>query len=156
MKVKAIGKYGRFAPFGEANNCYLLQTDGGKNIVIDFGAGALAGLQKYIKISEIDCIILTHLHFDHASDIGVLSYAAGFLGLDKIKIYMPRTPMDMVNILSSSKFDITFIDNLQKIVIDKVEITCLSSPHPVETYALKFVKAEKHWFTQVIAAMQKL
>lgn len=142
MQIKAIGKYGRYAPFGEVNNCYLIKTIN-KNIIIDFGAGSLAELQKHIEIKDIDCIILTHLHFDHSSDIGVLSYAAGYLGLDKIKVYMPQSPKNMVDVYLSSKFEVEYIEDKKTINIDDVQITFCKSPHPVETYALKIIQNGK-------------
>ena len=88
MKIKVIGKYGRYAPFNAATNCYLIQSESGKNIVLDLGSGGLSGLQKYIDIKDIDMVIITHLHFDHASDLGVLAYSLGYLGLNKLKVYI--------------------------------------------------------------------
>lgn len=138
MQIKVIGKYGRYAPWGEANNCYLIRINN-KNIVIDLGAGAIAGLQKYIKIEDIDCVILTHLHFDHSSDIGVLSYALGYLGVNKVKVYMPSSPQNMVDVYLSSKFDVSYITNESVINIDDLQITFYKSPHPVETYGVKIM-----------------
>lgn len=136
MRVKVIGKYGRYAPKNEATNCYLLQTDNGKNIVIDFGSGALSGLQKFIDISNIDMVIITHLHFDHSCDLGVLSYALGYLKLNNIKVYMPKTPEVMNSAFNMSNFDIECLDENTRFTVDNVQFTFAKSPHPVETYSV--------------------
>ena len=64
-------------------NCLLVRT-GGKNVLVDTGVGAkhpqrrralfgmvagrlLAGLKQHgLEVSDIDLVVLTHLHFDHA------------------------------------------------------------------------------------------
>lgn len=136
MKFNVIGKYGRYAPQNEATNCYLIQTDNGKNIVIDLGAGALSGLQKYINISDISMVIITHLHFDHSSDLGVLSYALGYLKLNNIKVLMPRTPEIMCDAYNAHNFDIEYLDENTRFVVDNVQFEFAKSPHPVETYSV--------------------
>ena len=136
MRYKVVGKYGRYAPYLQATNCYIIETDNGKNIVLDLGSGALCGLQKYIDISQIDAVIVTHLHFDHACDLGVLAYSVGFLGLDNIKVYMPKTPEIFNECYSSSKFDITIIDETLQFEIDNITFNFAVSPHPVETYSV--------------------
>lgn len=136
MKIKVIGKYGRYCPADNCTNCYLLQTDNGKNIVLDMGSGALSKLQNIIDISLIDVVIITHLHFDHMCDLGVLSYAFGYLKLNKIKVYMPKTPEDVASILNFSQFDIEYIDEVSRFCVDNVIFTFAISPHPVETYAV--------------------
>lgn len=136
MIVKVIGKYGRYAPVNEATNCYLLQTNQGKNILLDFGSGSLSLLQNHINIENIDMVILTHLHFDHSVDMGVLSYALGFLKLPKLPVYMPETPEAMKNVFATSQFDIKYIKDNMTIEIDDLRMTFKKSVHPVETYSV--------------------
>ena len=95
MEFKVIGEYGRYPAYNKATNCYLIKTDNGKNILIDLGSGALSLLQKHIDISKIDVVIITHLHFDHACDLGVLSYSIGYLGLNKTKINIIHTKLQI-------------------------------------------------------------
>lgn len=136
MKVKVIGKYGRYCPKDEATNCYLITTDLGKNILIDFGSGALSKLQKYIDITSIDMVIITHLHFDHACDLGVLQYALGYLGANKIPVYMPNSPKLMFDVFSSNMFDIKVLNESVSFCVDNITFQFVKSPHPVETYAV--------------------
>lgn len=136
MKVKAIGKYGRYCPTGEATNCYLITTKNGKNILIDFGSGAMSLLQKYIEVTSIDMVIITHLHFDHVCDLGVLQYALEYLSANKIPVYLPATPQKMFEVLSLSQFDIKVLNETVQFSVDNIQFSFSQSPHPVETYSV--------------------
>ena len=143
MKIKVIGKYGRYAPFNAATNCYLIQSESGKNIVLDLGSGGLSGLQKYIDIKDIDMVIITHLHFDHASDLGVLAYSLGYLGLNKLKVYMPETPEILKECFVTNQFDITYINDKLRFNVDSIDFNFAQSPHPVETYSVIMTEKNK-------------
>ena len=91
MKLTILGEYGPFAPAGGACSSYLLQGKHGGNILLDLGNGGLAQMQKYLSISQIDAVVLTHLHFDHISDLQILGYALSQLKLPrKPALYLPK------------------------------------------------------------------
>ena len=73
MELTVLGKYGPFPKEGGATSSYLLKVDG-KVILIDCGAGSVSRLLKHARIEDIDVIIVSHFHFDHSSDLGVLIY----------------------------------------------------------------------------------
>ena len=156
MEFKVIGEYGRYPAYNKATNCYLIKTDNGKNILIDLGSGSLSLLQKYVDISKIDAVIITHLHFDHACDLGVLSYSVGYLGLNKIKVYMPATPELIKNAFDSSKFDVQIIDEDLQFSVDNVNFSFAYSPHPVETYSVIMKYNDKKLFILVTVLKKKL
>lgn len=141
MEVKVLGCYGRYAPVDCATSGYLIKTSCGKNIVLDLGAGCLSTLQEYIDIEQIDMIILSHLHFDHVSDIGILKYARGYLGLDNIDLYMPKTPSDMFGVLSSG-YNANIINDGLVVNCYGVGIKFVSNHHPVETYAVEITEGQ--------------
>lgn len=75
MRFTPIGIYGRYASAKGASSSYLLQNDAcNTNVIIDFGSGALIELQKHLALEKITAIILTHLHYDHISDILPFTY----------------------------------------------------------------------------------
>jgi ribonuclease BN (tRNA processing enzyme) len=74
MKITVLGPWGAYPKAGEATAGYLLEHEEEK-ILIDCGSGVLAQLQKYIKLSEITAVIISHTHFDHIADLGCLQYA---------------------------------------------------------------------------------
>lgn len=137
MIVKALGKYGRFAPIGEATNAYLFITKNNKKFMIDFGSGALSRLQQYINISDLDAIILTHLHYDHISDMGTLGYYLGYKGINNITVYAPTTPTTATDMLKSNSFKLKPLNDNITFQIDNVKFSFLASVHPIETYAVK-------------------
>jgi ribonuclease BN (tRNA processing enzyme) len=46
------------------------------NIVLDLGGGALGALQKYLALSEVDAVFITHPHTDHFADLYPMSIAS--------------------------------------------------------------------------------
>jgi ribonuclease BN (tRNA processing enzyme) len=66
----AVPQKGRSAP------CYLIRH-GGEVIVVDLGSGAVRGLLLHggVTVSEIDAVLISHLHPDHCSDLVPLLFA---------------------------------------------------------------------------------
>ena len=78
MKITTIGWWGAYPSADEATSGYLLETKG-FSVLLDCGSGVLAQLQKFIKLQDIDAVVLSHYHSDHVADIGCLQYAARIL-----------------------------------------------------------------------------
>ncbi len=74
MKLTVLGRWGAFPKAGEATAGYLLES-GNHKILLDCGSGVLSALQKFIEISEITSVFLSHRHYDHMADLGCLQYA---------------------------------------------------------------------------------
>src|SRR5690625_2660784 len=74
MKVTIIGFWGGYPAAGGATSAYLVEEKDFK-LLVDAGSGSLSKLQKYINISDLDAVIVSHYHHDHVADIGVLQYA---------------------------------------------------------------------------------
>lgn len=74
MKVTVVGFWGGYPEAGEATSGYLFEHEGFQ-LLIDCGSGVLSQLQRYIKVEELDAVLLSHYHHDHVADIGVLQYA---------------------------------------------------------------------------------
>ncbi|GMB08828.1 ribonuclease BN (tRNA processing enzyme) [Thermolongibacillus altinsuensis] len=74
MKVTVVGFWGAFPKKNEATSCYLIEHDG-FHLLVDCGSGALAQLQNYVDIEQLDAVIVSHYHHDHVADIGPLQYA---------------------------------------------------------------------------------
>ena len=90
MKLTVLGKYGPYPPINGATSSYLLQTDSA-NVLLDLGSGTLARLKEKVGVKDISFIVFSHLHFDHVSDFGVLSYELSFSGrIDKVNVYLPN------------------------------------------------------------------
>ncbi len=138
MKLTVLGKYGPFAPAKGATSGYLLQAQG-QNVLLDCGSGTLSRLQEKICVKDLSFIILTHLHFDHVSDFGVLSYALSFSGRkDKINVYLPNFYCEIYSALS--KIEIFNLINVQEDVQYKegnLSFSFYKMTHPVLCYGVK-------------------
>ncbi len=86
-----------------AANCYLLLDD--KNAIIDVGGDIkfiLEAISKYIDPKDLDYVILTHSHYDHAA-------AAGhFKGIAKIAIHKDEYSLLKAQNFTSYLFGVSF------------------------------------------------
>lgn len=73
MELTVLGKYGPFPPAGGKTSGYML-TIGERKILLDCGEGVFSALRGVIDPCALDCIVLSHFHYDHASDLGVFNY----------------------------------------------------------------------------------
>ncbi|MBP1940632.1 ribonuclease BN (tRNA processing enzyme) [Bacillus luteolus] len=74
LKVTVVGFWGGYPGVNEATTGYLFEENGFR-LLVDCGSGVVAQLQNYIKVEELDAVILSHYHHDHVADIGPLQYA---------------------------------------------------------------------------------
>ena len=149
MKVTVLGNNGAYPSAGGACSSYLVQSNGLK-ILVDAGSGSLSNLMKVMDPADLDAIIISHLHWDHITDIPVLYYN---LHLGRIKgreiksipLYMPDSPAGQFEIISKfNAFDVNVLNDQSIIDIGKLTITTALMTHPVETYALKFTDGAKN------------
>lgn len=139
MNIRVLGKYGRFAPPNEATNGYLIEYND-KKILLDFGAGCLGKLLDMGLTDEIDAVILTHLHFDHISDIFIMDYMRGYRKNKQkneiIPVYLPNTPQKVKEIIADCKSYKLIPIEAGATTICGLNIEFLESVHPVETYSV--------------------
>ncbi len=74
MKVRIIGRWGAYPAAGEASASYLLEA-GDRQLLLDCGSGALSALQRFVPLSELSSVVISHHHHDHVADLGCLQYA---------------------------------------------------------------------------------
>lgn len=143
MKITILGNNGPFPAPGGACSSYLIDSNGTK-ILVDAGSGSLSNLMKIMDPVDLDAIILSHLHWDHMTDIPILYYYLHINRInggkfDDIPLYMPKTPPAMFETISSfSAFDINVLNKETIINQNDFKITTARMTHPVESYALKF------------------
>ena len=135
MKIIPLGVNGLYATDVSPTSCYLL-TVRGKVVIIDFGSGALASLQKYIPPEKIDLIILSHFHFDHVSDMGTLGYYMQSHA-EKLKVLCPFDEARAEFFSLPSRFDVSYIKEGKRELFDGVSAEFFLVRHPIETFAVK-------------------
>jgi ribonuclease BN (tRNA processing enzyme) len=91
VELIVLGANGTWPQEGGALSGYLLRQDG-FNLWMDCGSGTMANLQKYIGISDVDAMIITHEHADHCVDVYPLFYARYYAGqgANGMPLYIPK------------------------------------------------------------------
>ena len=73
MKVTVLGKSPAWQDAGGACSGYLL-TEGETNVLLDCGNGVFAKLREQIDYTDVDAVVITHMHADHFIDLIPYSY----------------------------------------------------------------------------------
>jgi len=145
MKLTVLGASGGFPAPGGATSGYLLSYDD-RNILIDCGSGVLGNLFRFIRLDQLDAIILTHLHYDHISDMQVLKYAIDLsrkFGVERpaIPVIAPASPENIVaSLQSDGDLVIGQINPGSTLNLYGASVRFYAMEHPVETYGLSVEK----------------
>lgn len=136
MKLTILGNNGPYPAPGGACSGYLLESDSGDTtILIDCGTGVLANLMAAGALDRLDAVILSHLHFDHMSDLLPMQYAIQFHPRKHpLPVYAPASPEQVRMLLESAAcYDLW---PCKDTVIGEMKITFNPARHPVETNAV--------------------
>jgi len=68
VKVTVLGCSGSIPGPGSPASGYLVEAEGYR-LVLDLGHGAFGALQQYVSPSEVDAVVISHLHADHCIDL---------------------------------------------------------------------------------------
>ncbi|MBR2480714.1 MAG: MBL fold metallo-hydrolase [Clostridia bacterium] len=131
MKLTVLGKYGPY-PFGQNTACsgYLIE-DGDTKLLVDCGSGVLARLTDKININDLTAIYLTHLHFDHTSDLLPMGYLLDDFNKD-VPVYTCLTGSQYEKILFTNKhFMPIHVDSSSNVNIGNLKLTFYEMMHPV-------------------------
>ena len=88
MQLTVLGCHGPYPCAGGATSGYLLQN-GGESLLLDCGSGVLGRLMALQDPALLSGVLLTHLHFDHMSDMLVLRYYLESRG-KTLPVYVPK------------------------------------------------------------------
>jgi ribonuclease BN (tRNA processing enzyme) len=77
MKLTVVGCSGSMPGPDSAASCYLVEADGYR-LLLDLGNGAFGPLQRYLNPTEVDAIVISHLHGDHFLDLVPMVVALRF------------------------------------------------------------------------------
>ena len=94
MQLTILGNNGPFPAPNGACSGYLLESDSGDTrVLIDCGPGVLARLMDLGGPAALDAVLLSHLHYDHMSDMLPMQYALQFNPRPKpLPVYAPDAP----------------------------------------------------------------
>lgn len=135
MRLTILGNNGPYPAPGGACSGYLLESDSGKTtILLDCGTGVLARLGQYTDLERLDAVVLSHLHYDHMSDMLPMHYALQFSPRKRpLDVYAPAQPGEVRAMLAGGKIDVW---PMRETVIGEMKLSFCPVRHPVETYAI--------------------
>ena len=133
MKVTLLGTGSIYSK----SNCAGILID--ENTLVDIGPGVVKYLLRNdYNLAKIDTIILTHLHFDHISDLPLFLVDSNVTKIDhKIKIYGPKGTEEKIRnlcrLLNNRKTDRYINDYVEFIEVSKGTSFDIHQ-HTVEAY----------------------
>ncbi len=133
MRLTVLGMNGPYpAPGGACSGYVLSSGDEKTHLLLDAGTGVLARIAEWPGLANLSAVILSHLHFDHMSDMLPMRYALEFAGVS-LPVYAPKTPVPQAALLTGSRFDLFPIEDTQ---VGPFRVTFLPARHPVEAYSV--------------------
>jgi len=74
MRITVLGKSPAWQDAGGACSGYLIEQDD-TTVLLDCGGGVFAKLREQVDYTEVDAVVITHVHADHFIDLVPYSYA---------------------------------------------------------------------------------
>jgi len=74
LRLTVLGKSPSWQDAGGACSGYLIQS-GETNVLLDCGNGVFGKLRQHLDYTEVDAVLISHLHADHFLDLVPFSYA---------------------------------------------------------------------------------
>ena len=135
MKLTILGNNGPYPAPGGACSGYLLESDSGDTaILIDCGTGTLANLMQAGALDRLDAVVLSHLHFDHVSDLLPMQYALQFNPRrHPLPVYAPESPEQVRAMLDAPCYDLWPCKDVE---IGEMRVSFSPARHPIETNAV--------------------
>lgn len=138
MKLTILGNNGPYPAEGGTCSGYLLSSEReNTRILIDCGTGVLARLSRHCSWDELDAVVLSHLHFDHMSDMLPMQYALQFHPRKPLPVYAPAEPENIRSMLNAPVFDLHRIHASLDLQIGNMRLRFAPTRHPVECYAVR-------------------
>lgn len=153
MRLSVLGCSGSFAGPASPASGYLVQTQdrvgSSVNLVLDLGPGSLGTLQRFIAPTEIDAVVLSHLHPDHCLDLCGLSVALRYLPdgsqAARVPVYGPPGTAERIGRAygvsgpedTSKELDFREVADRVDFQVGPLRVEPFRVSHPVETYGYR-------------------
>ena len=133
MKLTILGNYGPYPAPNGACSGYLLESSAAR-VLIECGTGTLAQLQRYTALARLDAVILSHLHYDHMSDLLPMQYALQFNPREPLMLLAPDSPENVRALLDVPCYALSA---MQAIQLGDMRFSFHLVKHPWESWALR-------------------
>jgi ribonuclease BN (tRNA processing enzyme) len=150
MRIHVLGSSGAYPRPDNPSSGFLLEGPAGR-VWLDAGNGSFAVLQRLTAFTELDALLLSHLHADHCLDIYPLYYALRFTrgqawGSERrLPVYAPpRARETLARLLATDDAEtfarvMDFREIDEGTVVDRADLrfTFLRTQHPIHTLAVR-------------------
>lgn len=145
MQLTVLGCAGTFPSAESGCSAYLFEHEGFR-LLVDCGNGAIGALQRHVGLTDVDAVLLSHLHADHCVDLVAYSYALRFHPEHppRLPVYGPKGTQDRL----CQIFEQPPRDRLEKVYDFRITrpgglelgpfaIELARTAHPIETHAMR-------------------
>lgn len=137
MKLTVLGKYGPYAKKGVGATSGYLVEDKDTTILLDMGSGVLSRLLDRIEIQQLDAIYISHIHYDHTSDLLGFRYLLEEIE-HPITIYTSYVDSEWYKILFNHPlFKVINIDESSQIKLKSFTLKFFLMNHTCPDYAIR-------------------
>jgi len=156
MKVTILGTGAAYPGAGEACAGFLVEERNIK-LLVDCGTGVLSNLQKFLYLSSVSDIVITHMHADHFFDLIPYRYAL-YYGVEnsndsKPRLYLPpggievldqvTSPFAETDSFFSDVFDVSEYDSERLLQLEDLALQFVPVKHYIPTYGLTVTSDKK-------------
>jgi len=133
VQLIILGNNGPYPAPGGACSGYLVERDG-EFLALDLGSGSLARLYEYTDPARLCGVVLSHLHFDHMSDLLPMSYALAQSNREMpLPVIAPTSPEPVRALLELSVYELREPGDTR---VGPFELSFQPGRHPVPSYAV--------------------
>lgn len=146
MKLTILGLNGPFPGADGAGSGYLLTSaDGQTNVLMDCGPGVLGRLNARLALEQLDAVVLSHLHFDHMSDLMSMGYQLDILAARKVRdrnlmVVALSQPEQVAGLFSRARIDWREPEEMD---IGSLHFEFLPAVHPVPGVSVRVSEGDK-------------
>lgn len=145
MSLAILGNQGPYPGRDGACSGYLLRC-GASLVCLELGPGTLARLQRYVDVTSLDALVISHYHADHFSDVMTLRYAlrraeqAGALARP-LRLVLPAAGMhEFVSTYIGEGycdlFSVTAVEHGSALRVGGIDIEFRRMRHGVESFGM--------------------
>lgn len=136
MRLIVLGRRGPYPTAEEPCSGYLIENDAKTEyVLLDCGPGVLMNLQKVIPIEALGAVVLSHLHYDHMSDMLPMHYLLQFHPpVSPLKVYAPEEPGGVADLLKGANTQL--LSNAGSFTVGSMRFQTAPMRHPMPSSAI--------------------
>lgn len=142
MRIRCLGCAGGYPMGDNGTTSFLVENEAGDyRFLLDAGSGSALALGKYLDVSELNAIILTHDHADHSADLGIFQHllmlkppTAKFA---PVPIYLHPNSLLVPLLMEHQTSTVKYYQPSEVLELGDFRIRFLKTVHPIECYAMR-------------------